>query len=113
MPGAGSQQTQADADAVRQDRIGENCQAGEAQKDRRMTNPGGGHLLLFPIAQIWSKFCRGRWIQSIQNAHASAPAAEEIGAAQRQRPSFRPICVTSPGQCPFTPNSPNIPYAAA
>ena len=47
---AAGHQPEAQANAMRKDRIGENCHAADPQEDRRMTEPDGGKLVFFPIS---------------------------------------------------------------
>jgi len=72
---AGGHKAQADADAVEENGIGEDCHAADADQDAGMTKPCGGERGIFPAGQIRGARRGGRDIKLIKPAQAASASA--------------------------------------
>ena len=81
---AGGHEAQADADAIKKDRVGENGHAANADQDAGVTEPGGGKGGMVPAGKIRRARGSGRGIELIEPAKAASASAQKIGDAQER-----------------------------
>ena len=99
--GAACDETEADADAVAKDGIGEEGHVADTEEDRGVAQPGGGERLILPIAEVGFERGGRRGVEMIEPAGAASAFAEEIGEAENGVTSFDSVCDFTPTQFSF------------
>ena len=99
--GAACDETEADADAVAENGIGEEGHVADTEEDGGVAQPGGGEGLVLPIAEVGFERGGRRGVEMIEPAGAASAFAEEIGEAQDGVASFDSVCDFTPTQFSF------------